>query len=269
MPIPICCWPEKIKAGILCRDRIFCTLAEARVFFCKKITDTAGKRVFVANIVFSGIISISEKAKLLYLQQILLEETDEKHVLTVQQLIERLAELEIPAERKSLYDDIATLQAFGLDVIATRSRANIYRIGSRLFTLSELQLLAEAVVKSSAITQNKAQKLVDKLARLASRYQAETLRENLKAQKYDAAELLCPVELRCSNEIVPVVLEYLADSKVKKSKEETSVIEGTAVVDQAFYGWMFGFGNKVKVTEPANVKKDFVKYCKKVLNQYK
>ena len=202
MPIPICCWPEKIKDGILCRDRIFCTLAEARVFFCKKITATAGKRVFVANIVFSGIISISEKkvrimskkanqkAKLLYLQQILLEETDEKHVLTVQQLIERLAELEIPAERKSLYDDIATLQAFGLDVIATRSRANIYRIGSRLFTLSELQLLAEAVVKSSAITQNKAQKLVDKLARLASRYQAETLRENLKAQKYDDAELL-------------------------------------------------------------------------------
>ena len=92
---------------------------------------------------------------MLYLQQILLEETDEKHVLTVQQLIERLAELEIPAERKSLYDDIATLQAFGLDVIATRSRANIYRIGSRLFTLSELQLLAEAVVKSSAITQNR------------------------------------------------------------------------------------------------------------------
>ena len=232
MPIPICCWPEKIKAGILCRDRIFCTLAEARVFFCKKITATAGKRVFVANIVFSGIISISEKkvrimskkanqkAKLLYLQQILLEETDEKHVLTVQQLIERLAELEIPAERKSLYDDIATLQAFGLDVIATRSRANIYRIGSRLFTLSELQLLAEAVVKSSAITQNKAQKLVDKLARLASMYQAETLRENLKAQKYDDAELLCPVELRCSNEIVPVVLEYLADSKVKKVRKK-------------------------------------------------
>lgn len=76
------------------------------------------------------------------------------------------------------------------------------------------------MVKSSAITQNKAQKLVDKLARLASRYQAETLRENLKAQKYDDAELLCPVELRCSNEIVPVVLEYLADSKVKKVRKK-------------------------------------------------
>ena len=63
-----------------------------------------------------------------------------------------------------------------------------------------------------------------------------------------------------------VPLNYAA---VTKCKEETSVIEGTAVVDQAFYGWMFGFGNKVKVTEPANVKKDFVKYCKKVLNQYK
>ena len=71
------------------------------------------------------------------------------------------------------------------------------------------------------------------------------MRENLKAQKYDAAELLCPVELRCSNEIVPVVLEYLVTVS-EKSKEETSVIEGTAVVDQAFYGWMFGFGNKLK-----------------------
>ena len=93
------------------RDRVYCAGIEYFVlwlrpeyFFCKKITATAGKRVFVANIVFSGIISISEKkvrimskkanqkAKLLYLQQILLEETDEKHVLTVQQLIERLAE---------------------------------------------------------------------------------------------------------------------------------------------------------------------------------
>lgn len=211
----------------------------------------------------------NQKAKLLHLQQILLEETDEKHVLTVQQLIERLAELEIPAERKSLYDDISTLQAFGLNVIATRSRANIYRVGSRLFTLQELQLMVDSVVKSSAISKNKAQKLVEKLTRLGSRYQAETLLEGLKAQKYEDAELLCPVELRCSNELVPVVLEYLADSKVRKSKEETSVIEGTAVVDQAFYSWLFGLGNKVKVTEPANVKKDFVKYCKKVLNQYK
>lgn len=211
----------------------------------------------------------NQKAKLLHLQQILLEETDEKHVLTVQQLIERLAELEIPAERKSLYDDIATLQAFGLDIIATRSRANIYRIGSRLFTLPELQLVAESVLKSAAVSKSKAQKLVEKLACLGSRYQAEALRASLKAQKYEEAELLCPIELRCSNELVPAVLEYLAEGKVKKSKEATSVIEGTVVADQAFYSWLFGLGSKAKLTGPANVKKDFVKYCKKVLNQYK
>lgn len=211
----------------------------------------------------------NQKAKLLHLQQILLEETDEKHVLTVQQLIERLAELEIPAERKSLYDDIATLQAFGLDIIAVRSRANIYRVGSRVFTSAELQLLAETVVKAPAITRTKAQKLIEKLGRLGSKYQAEALQASLKAQKYEEAELLCPVELRCSNELVPSALEYLSDSKVKKAKEETSVIEGTVVADQAFYSWLFGLGNKVKLTEPANIRKDFLKYCKKVLNQYK
>ena len=94
----------------------------------------------------------NQKVKLLYLQQILLEETDEKHVLTVQELIERLAELEIPAERKSLYDDMATLQAFGLDIVTTRSRANIYKVVSRLFTPQELLVLSEAVLKSAAVS---------------------------------------------------------------------------------------------------------------------
>lgn len=211
----------------------------------------------------------NQKAKLLYLQQILLEETDEKHVLTVQELIERLAELEIPAERKSLYDDMATLQAFGLDIVTTRSRANIYKVGSRLFTPQELLVLSEAVLKSSAVSKNKAMRLVEKISRLGSRHQAQKLRESLAAGKYAADELLCPIELRCSNELVPVVLEYLLDSKVRKSKEDTSVVEGTAVVDQDFYSWLFALGSKVKIAEPTNVKKDFVKHCKKVLNQYK
>lgn len=192
----------------------------------------------------------NKKAKLLHLQQILLEETDEKHVLTVQQLIERLAELEIPAERKSLYDDIATLQAFGLDIITTRSRANIYRIGSRLFTLPELQLVAESVLKSAAIGKSKAQKLVEKLACLGSRYQAEALRVSLKAQKYEEAELLCPIELRCSNELVPAVLEYLAEGKVKKAKKQPALLKAPSLQTRLFTAGCLVWAAKLNLPAP-------------------
>ena len=211
----------------------------------------------------------NQKAKLLYLQKILLEETDAEHALTIQQLIEKLAELEIPAERKSLYDDMETLQAFGLDIIATRSRANIYKIGSRLFTPAELLTLAEAVAQSPAIDKNKTRKLTAKIYSLGSKYQAQALQERSAAQTYEQAELLCPVELRCSNDLVPVVLAYLSDSKIKKSKDEVSIIEGTAAVEQTFYNWLFSLGSKVKVIEPSTVKKEFVKQCKKAGSQYK
>ncbi|MCD7874205.1 MAG: hypothetical protein LUH17_04380 [Acidaminococcaceae bacterium] len=180
----------------------------------------------------------------------MLEETDEKHVLTVQQLIERLAELEIPAERKSLYDDIATLQAFGLDIIATRSRANIYRIGSRLFTLPELQLVAESVLKSAAVGKSKAQKLVEKLACLGSRYQAEALRVSLKAQKYEEAELLCPIELRCSNELVPAMLEYLAEGKVKKAKKQPALLKAPSLQTRLFTAGCLVWAAKLNLPAP-------------------
>ena len=59
--------------------------------------------------------SANQKLKLLYLAQILLEQTDEEHPLTVQDLIAQLAQYDIQAERKSIYDDLDALSRFGLD----------------------------------------------------------------------------------------------------------------------------------------------------------
>ena len=73
--------------------------------------------------------SINQKAKLLYIQKFLLEETDENHSLTVNQIITKLASYGISAERKSIYDDIETLRNFGVDIICIRSRSNSYFIG--------------------------------------------------------------------------------------------------------------------------------------------
>ena len=57
----------------------------------------------------------SQKLKLLYLMQMLYDETDDEHGLTTPELIEGLAERGIDAERKSVYRDIETLCSFGMD----------------------------------------------------------------------------------------------------------------------------------------------------------
>ena len=48
--------------------------------------------------------SPNQKLKLLYLMEILLQQTDERHPMTVPGMIAQLAQRGISAERKSLFD---------------------------------------------------------------------------------------------------------------------------------------------------------------------
>ena len=54
--------------------------------------------------------SSNQKAKILYLMELFLEETDEEHPISRKGIEERLEKLGIRAERKSIYNDIETLR---------------------------------------------------------------------------------------------------------------------------------------------------------------
>lgn len=123
--------------------------------------------------------SANQKLKLLYLAQILLEQTDEEHPLTVQDLIAQLAQYDIQAERKSIYDDLDALSRFGLDVQCRRGRSHGWFIGAREFELPELKLLVDAVLSSRFITRKKSDALIRKLERLTSRFEAEQLQRQV------------------------------------------------------------------------------------------
>jgi len=126
--------------------------------------------------------SPNQKLKLLYLMKILLTETDEKHVLTVGELISKLAALGISAERKTVYDDIEALRQFGLDIVAVKSKSYGYYIAGRDFELPELKLLADAVQSSKFITERKSAALIKKLEGLASIYDAGKLHRQVFIQ---------------------------------------------------------------------------------------
>ena len=61
--------------------------------------------------------SENQKQKLLYLLKFFYEETDEDHPLTVNEIIAKLNQNGISAARRSIYDDIRTLQDFGIDIV--------------------------------------------------------------------------------------------------------------------------------------------------------
>ncbi len=123
--------------------------------------------------------SPNQKIKLLYLMQILLEETDDDHALTAEQLIQKLAALDVKAERKTIYDDVETLRHFGLDILNRKERPAGYYIGSRQFELAELKLLVDTVQASRFITAKKSDELIRKLEQLTSRHEARQLQRQV------------------------------------------------------------------------------------------
>lgn len=120
-----------------------------------------------------------QKQKLLYIQKILMEKTDENHGLTISEIIEQLAAYGINAERKSIYDDLHILEAFGLDICSEKTKTVKYYIGSRDFQISELKLLVDAIQSSKFITEKKSIELIKKLEGLAGENEARLLQRQV------------------------------------------------------------------------------------------
>ena len=119
---------------------------------------------------------LNQKLKIMYLMKILLEETDEDHDLTLNEIVEKLKAYNVTAERKSLYSDIENLRTYGLDIIGMQyGKTYHYKVASRQFQLVELKLLVDAVQSSRFITEKKSDELIAKLESYASKYEAKKL----------------------------------------------------------------------------------------------
>ncbi len=120
-----------------------------------------------------------QKLKLLYLQKLLLEQTDEQNWVTMESILTYLEQHGIKAERKSIYDDMQTLQSYGMDIRQHRGKNGGYYIGSRTFETAELKLLVDAIQSSRFITHRKSRELIRKLESLTSRRQAAALQRQV------------------------------------------------------------------------------------------
>ena len=123
------------------------------------------------------------KMKLLLLQKILEEQTDEEHFLTANQLADRLKVFGISAERKGIYDDIKALNAYYKPAdkrkadraqrIEIDEEGRGYYLTNRLFSVSDLKLMIDAIQSSKFLSDAKTLELIEALEMLCSKHQAQ------------------------------------------------------------------------------------------------
>ena len=124
--------------------------------------------------------SPGQKLKLLYIIEMLEQNTDENHPMSTAEIIERLEANGIHSERKSIYDDIEKLCDFGYDIIQVHSRlGGGYYLAGREFELAELKLLVDAVQSSRFITTKKSRELIKKLEKKAGKHDAGKLQRQV------------------------------------------------------------------------------------------
>lgn len=118
----------------------------------------------------------NNKTRILLILEILKSETDEDHVLKADEIMERIRKEGLKCDRKTLYNDIASLVDAGYDIIHEPSGSGGgYKLVSRDFEDAELRLLADAVYSSKFISQGKTRILADKLQKLTSSYMASSM----------------------------------------------------------------------------------------------
>ncbi len=122
----------------------------------------------------------NQKLKLYYLSRIMLEKTDDEHMIKMPEIKKELEKYNVTADRKTLYDDLEALKVLGIEVIGEKiGRDYYYHVASKQFEIAELKLLVDAIQSSKFITEKKSNELIKKLTGLASDYEAAQLKRQV------------------------------------------------------------------------------------------
>ncbi len=105
----------------------------------------------------------NQKLKLFYLSKILLNMTDERHGMTLTQILEELSKYGIETGRKSLYDDMEALRVYGYDVRSKRDRFVRYYIKDREFNRADIKLLCDLVDSCKLVGEGYKRELIKKI----------------------------------------------------------------------------------------------------------
>ena len=71
------------------------------------------------------------------------------------------------------------------------------------------------------------------------------------------------ITLACDNDLMDAMIDRFGRGvKVVENRETEFVIEVEIAVNHVFYSWVFGFGGRVRIIDPAGIRDEFVRFVK-------
>ena len=134
----------------------------------------------MANIEKEAKEPLLQRARLLFLRNILLEYTSPENPISRDKIEEKLSSSGIFESRKAFAEDIKALRLAGMDIQSQNGRKAGYWVESRDFELAELELLADAVSASKFLTEKQTKDIIGKLGTLCSKDEAKLLHRNIQ-----------------------------------------------------------------------------------------
>lgn len=117
------------------------------------------------------------RMRILHVKDFFEEYTDDVRFAEMSEIIKYLDEQGIPAERKSVRDDILALKEYGMDIELDYGRS--WHLKTRQFKYEEIRLIANCIAESKILSEKKSKELIGKLGSLLSKNQRRGLDERV------------------------------------------------------------------------------------------
>lgn len=120
---------------------------------------------------------LTDKANTLCLYRILMQYSDEEHVLTMRDIMAKFdADYSMKIDRRTVYSSVETLKKLGYDISDYEENRRGYYLRARLFEPSEVRLMMDAVYSLNSIPQKQTTDLIEKLQSTCSIHQKKLYR---------------------------------------------------------------------------------------------
>ena len=120
---------------------------------------------------------VIRRTRILHVKDFLEEYTDEERAAGMWEILKYLEKKDIPAERKSIRDDIHALIDYGMDIDLENGKQ--WRLLSRKFELAEIKLIIDCIASSKFLSEEKSKQLIEKIESLVSVDQRRSLNRQM------------------------------------------------------------------------------------------
>ena len=216
--------------------------------------------------------SQNQKAKVLYLER-MMRETGENHVVSMQEILAKLLEYGICAERKSIYDDFEALRSFGMDVRYKRGKNGGYYLAGQIVSEDVIAKYAESVNTSEQTIAEKQENVCEqkKPGENWEFGKAGINSDSSGAERSgDADGEKKQMKLHFPKDKESEVRAYFGNVENCKEKGE-DIMTGCVeyVSDPQFFGWLTAMGKDVKILKPKKLAQSYREYLKNIVKAYK